>query len=91
MLNILITYFLHVNRYIHLNPKQSDPKKYLYSSLRSYLGHDVFNWVAKNEILSFFKSNPDISPHNYSSYNSFIDDYKMNSEDFLGDMALDIS
>ncbi|MEK7617454.1 MAG: transposase [Patescibacteria group bacterium] len=51
---------IHVSRYIHLNPLVSylvkDLKTYLWSSYPIYIGLNNDERVAKEEILSFFKS-----------------------------------
>ena len=66
--------FLHLSRYIHLNPFVSgvvtlnDLWKYPYSSLPTYL-HDFHeNFVNTDEILSFFHNNPD-------KYRDFLKDH----------------
>ena len=54
---------VHVSRYIHLNPLVSllvkDLNFYLWSSYRTYLGLENNPAIAKEEILSFFKSPKD--------------------------------
>ena len=55
--------FIHVSRYIHLNPLVSLLVKnlnlYPWSSYRTYIGLEDNQTVAKEEILSFFKSPQD--------------------------------
>ncbi|RJQ27707.1 hypothetical protein C4577_00735 [Candidatus Parcubacteria bacterium] len=65
--------FLHLHRYIHLNPYSSfivksisELEKYPYSSLPEYLGNQNNNFCRKEEILSQFK--------NIESYKKFIFD-----------------
>jgi len=54
---------LHVSRYIHLNPLVSflvkDLKKYPWSSYPDYIGKTNTFPLAKDEILSFFKTPQD--------------------------------
>ena len=54
--------FLHVSRYIHLNPyssyivrRISDIENYAWSSFKSYLLNDEDKIIDKTKILSFFK------------------------------------
>lgn len=83
-------YLLHISRYIHLNPfPGSDPKIYNYSSYSYYLGNKNANWLKTAEILAYFKHAKRIGLKDYLSYESFIDDHKMNSEQILEELTLE--
>lgn len=84
------SYLLHLSRYIHLNPYPgSDPKIYRYSSYSYYLGNKNANWLKTAEILGYFKRAKRIGLKDYFSYESFVDDYKKDSEDFLDNLTLE--
>lgn len=76
--------FLHLSRYIHLNPVPAvsagvTPTKvneYPYSSYLDYLGLRNTSWLNTQEILSFFKTAQSTKIHDYSSYQSFVEDYQ---------------
>ena len=84
-------YFLHLSRYIHLNPAHigSDPKTYRWSSYSYYLGQSSAQWVKPQEILTFFRSAQKLSLKDYFSYESFVEDYKEDSEEILGELTLE--
>jgi putative transposase len=83
-------YFLHLSRYIHLNPyPESNPKLYPYSSYKYYLGQKQANWINTEEVLSFFKTAKKTHLNDHLSYESFVDDYRVNSKDFLGNLTLE--
>ena len=46
------SHFLHLSRYIHLNPERY--RSYSFSSLDHYLGHYRSDWIQSDEILSIF-------------------------------------
>ncbi len=81
-------YLLHLSRYIHLNPR-SDPKQYEYSSYAHYLKENRSNWLNTSEILNYFNSSRNTNLKNYLSYESFIDDYKLETELLLGNLMLE--
>jgi len=84
------TYLLHLSRYIHLNPHPgSDPKLYEYSSYGYYLGRKSATWLKTEEILNYFKTENKTGLKDYLSYESFIDDYKNDSEEHLGNLTLE--
>ena len=84
-------YLLHLSRYIHLNPAYpgSDPISYPYSSYSYYLGKRNVTWVKPQEILAFFKSTKRIGKRDYLSYQSFVEDYPVDSAEILGELALE--
>ena len=84
-------YLLHLSRYIHLNPVHigSDPKIYNWSSYSYYLGQRSAGWVKPQEILAFFRSSQKLSLKDYFSYESFVEDYKEDSEEILGELTLE--
>lgn len=83
-------YLLHLSRYIHLNPYPgSDPKLYLYSSYKQYLGENKLNWVKPEEILSYFKTMRKTTLKDCLSYESFVEDYKLSSKLLLGELILE--
>lgn len=100
---ILVTedpYLLHLSRYIHLNPREhltgSDPvslvssiENYPYSSYLYYLGDKNASWIKPEIILSFFNTQKRTKLIDYFSYQSFIEDYLLNSRKFLGNLTID--
>lgn len=84
------TYSLHLSRYIHLNPYPgSDPKLYPYSSYKYYLGQKRADWINTEEVLSFFKTARKTHLKDYLSYESFVDDYKIDSTSILDNLTLE--
>lgn len=83
-------YLLHLSRYIHLNPTKigSDPKK-SFSSYDYYLGRRHAAWLKPNEILNFFKSAQKTSLKDCLSYESFVDDYIVDSKEILGGLTIE--
>lgn len=86
-------YFLHLSRYIHLNPISLGKawKEYPYSSYKIYLGQIKNSWVDPSPVLEFFKTarKENKSPSKYFSYQSFIEDYPSDSKEELGPLAID--
>lgn len=78
--------FLHLSRYIHLNPYEVEGRDferlvdYPYSSYGDYLGIRNTEWVETEEILSYFKSGKRIpgakAGEEHLSYQSFVEDFK---------------
>ncbi len=71
-------YFLHLSRYIHLNPLDilSNKEKlshYPWSSYSAYLRDQKLQWVKKDLILSYFHK---VKGFNFSSYQGFVEGYK---------------
>jgi len=84
-------YLLHLSRYIHLNPLTlgSDPRSYDYSSYAYYLGAKKADWINRKEILDFFNTASATSMNSHFSYQNFVDTYKLDSRDILGNLALE--
>lgn len=92
-------YFLHVSRYIHLNPKGldrigpwkgSDPlSAYPYSSYNYYLGLKNSDWLHPQEITNFFRDIRKTHFKDILSYQSFVEDYEENTRDVIGNLALE--
>lgn len=71
-------YFLHVSRYIHLNPLSILPKgktlaDYPWSSYPYYLKNYQAKWLNKSLILSYFKQ---VKGYGFSSYQGFVEGYE---------------
>lgn len=60
------TYFEHITRYIHLNPRNW--AKYEYSSLSYYMGKKRAEWVKPDRVISIF--------NNKDEYLKFLEDYE---------------
>ena len=90
---VLITderYLLHLSRYIHLNPSEyTRDLEGAYSSYADYLGKRKTPWIKTDEVLPFFNANNIIDFKNVSSYKNFVEKYKMNSSEILGDFILE--
>lgn len=87
-------YLLHLTRYIHLNPYElgftgSDLVEYKYSSYGEFLGKRQTQWIHPDEILRFFKTAQKNHLRDLLSYQSFVEDYKEDSKELLGSLALD--
>lgn len=89
-------FFLHLSRYIHRNPGEILEKptpeeliKYSYSSYPDYLGKRNTPWVHKDEIMQYFSQAQKTSLQDFSSYQSFVEDYPEDSKEILGNLALD--
>ena len=69
------SYLLELIRYIHLNPVRSgivkEPKSYLWSGHRTYLGIEKTSWLATDWVLSQFSQRLD---HARKAYEKFIND-----------------
>lgn len=70
-----------------LNLKEFE--RYPYSSYREYLGKRKTEWVHPEEILAFFKTAQKTSLKDCLSYQSFVEDYKEDSKEFLGPLTLE--
>lgn len=85
-------YFLHLSRYIHLNPADltDNWKDYPYSSYKTYLGFNKFLWLDPSPVLGYFeqvKGNNAFSKH--FSYKSFVEDYESVPKEILGEATID--
>ncbi len=65
------SYFSHISRYIHLNPK--DYRSWKYSSLGQYLGTKNEEWVSESYVMNDFSSTKE--------YEIFVNDYKAAKEE----------
>jgi len=86
-------YFLHLSRYIHLNPREMTEnwREYLYSSYKVYLGDIKIPWLNPVPVLNFFKmaksNKSTLSKH--FSYQSFVEDYATDPKEDLQELAID--
>lgn len=86
-------YLLHLSRYIHLNPSGigKDFKSWGFSSYQDYLGRRKTEWVNSQAILDYFASARRRDFKDYSSYQSFVEDYRKDSEEILDDLVIETS
>ncbi len=85
-------YLLHLSRYIHLNPinlKTSDINFIDFSTYPYYLGERRASWVKPQEILSYFKTTQKHDYKDVPSYQSFIEDYELDSQEILRDLVIE--
>ena len=77
-------YFLHLSRYIHLNPAGliDDWQAYKYSSYKAYVGKDKISWLDPTAVLDFFKTNRQTGGafSGHFSYESFVKDHAVDSK-----------
>ncbi len=90
---------LHLSRYIHLNPinlkltrfgpvatmATASPHEYEYSSYSKYLQKQTLSWFDSQPILAMFGT----GDNRHTSYQGFVEDYRLNSTSFLGRLALE--
>lgn len=85
-------YFLHLTRYIHLNPSELKApggfKEYPYSSYKEYVGAKKTNWVRPDAVLAYFRSKNN-NFKNINSYKDFVDNYNKDSSEILGNLILE--
>ena len=74
------SYFIHITRYIHLNPKNW--RTYPYSSIRFYTGEAETEWLNPQNILSMFQNGTD-----YLSFVSDYEGYKRSLDDLKWELA----
>lgn len=95
---VLVTeepYFLHLTRYIHLNPSELSLTfrlnliKYPYSSYGDYLGERKTSWLHPKEVLGLFKTAQRTSLTDILSYQSFVEDYREDPKQILGELTID--
>ena len=90
---VLVTeepYLLHLTRYIHRNPRSFvEDLTTAYSSYAEYLGLRKTLWIKPQLVLSFFDTvkYPFLTQTN--TYKSFVEDYKENSNEELGEIILE--
>lgn len=85
------TYLLHLSRYIHLNSRKLNSNISFtdFSSYPYYLGWKQASWVKPQEILHYFKTAQKNNLKDILSYQSFVEDYAIDSQGLLGDMVLE--
>lgn len=71
-------YWLHISRYIHLNPSEikKDYWEYDMSSHRAYLGRSTLKWLKPDKVLSCFDTVED--------YKNFVDEYRVKRAELKG-------
>ncbi len=82
---------LHLSRYIHLNPiKVRSPINFMeFSSYPYYLGRKRASWVKPAEILNYFKKAKKEDLQDMLSYQSFVEDYLVDSNAIIEDLILE--
>lgn len=97
--------FLHVSRYIHLNPQELKHKmtgpgpvmeikdwleEYDYSSYSYYVGKKSARWLNTKEVLSYFDSETvSLLFKPFMTYKQFVEGFDGDSGEVIKDMALD--
>ncbi|MBI2103731.1 transposase [Candidatus Woesebacteria bacterium] len=83
-------YLIHVSRYIHLNPFEfeKDITK-AYSSYPEYLHMRNTTWVKPDKILAMFTNPTVMGIKKINNYKDFVEKYKVESSEILGEMVLD--
>ncbi|OGD86855.1 hypothetical protein A2870_01610 [Candidatus Curtissbacteria bacterium RIFCSPHIGHO2_01_FULL_41_11] len=83
--------FLHISRYIHLNPRSfiKDWENYPYSSYKFYVGEHKVSWLETTFVLNFFNDKNNADRIGHSSYRSFVEDYALDSKGELADLTID--
>ncbi len=75
-------YFLHLSRYIHLNPQEilaGQPlESYPWSSYHTYINKISVSWIKKNLILINFNKNTN---NRFYNYKKFVEEYVEKSEE----------
>ncbi len=88
-------YLLHLSRYIHLNPLDLTGMNlvkclnYPYSSFLYFLGKKKAPWIKPNNVLEHFKSARRLVLRDYFSYQSFVEDYKLDAKEIIGALAIE--
>lgn len=89
------SYLLHVSRYIHLNPLEMtgsrpvNARKYPYSSYPYYLRLKEAAWMHPEHVLDYFRSAQRKDYKDTLSYESFVEDYGVDSSSMVGKLAID--
>lgn len=92
--------FLHLTRYIHRNPLDLVPHRvkpsdfiqnYPYSSYKYYLNLNPPDWLKFDTVISYFNSASTNSLFNQNkmTYQIFVENFKIDDKDKLGNLALD--
>jgi len=84
------SYFLHLSRYIHLNPAEVDGgwENYKYSSYKDFLGERKTTWIDPMPVLNYFKPEEGKRNLGHLTYQSFVED-SVDSGESLGELAID--
>lgn len=83
-------YLLHLTRYIHRNPKAIGMDIIdTYSSYADYLGLHHTSWVYPDLILSFFKPGSLPSLKHTNTYQNFVEEESIESENILESLILE--
>ena len=64
-------------------------RNHSFSSYQEYLGNRKTEWIHPEEILSFFSSAQKSTLHDILSYQSFVEDYALDSRETLGLLTLE--
>ncbi|KKQ91876.1 MAG: hypothetical protein UT58_C0001G0009 [Microgenomates group bacterium GW2011_GWC1_39_7b] len=84
------SYFLHLSRYIHLNPSEyTKDLVSAYSSYSEYLGLRKTPWIHPEKILFFFKQASKDFIQKENSYKNFVKNYKIDSTSILENLTLE--
>lgn len=84
--------FLHLSRYIHLNPQKitKNWKNYPYSSYKCYVGvGGTISWLDTSYVLNYFSERVSLAATKHTSYESFVEDFAIDSQQELQDLAID--
>lgn len=85
-------YLLHLTRYIHLNPVpdvKDSPLRWPFSSYADYLGKRQTAWIKPQIVLAFFKTAQRTSLADILSYQSFVEDYQLESATTINELVID--
>lgn len=88
-------HYLHLTRYIHLNPLElfnedrqfSKLKEYEYSSYLDYVGKRNTSWLCKEEMLECFSKNKD--QFGLRTYQEFVEEHFINSQETLENLTIE--
>jgi putative transposase len=89
-------YFLHLTRYLHLNPLELFSKEeqvfttlrnYQYSSYPDYIGARPSSWLKKDTIMKYFQDTQD--KLGFSTYQEFVEQYAIECREVLGNCTID--
>jgi len=81
--------FIHISRYIHLNPQEltrMDLVSYPYSSYQYFLGRKKADWIKPKLVLSLFNSKISAG---CKSYQEFVEHFSENPEPFIKTAVID--
>ena len=87
-------YYVHISRYIHRNPEELLARDqplctYPYSSYKYYLDGNGPDWLDVSEILKMFRSSKRLFAKDILSYESFVEGYKTDDKEILGELTLE--